>query len=628
MVVDELIAILGYEVKGEEKLRSFTRSIDQAAARLVKFAATTATIAATAMSAFGKSVIDTSSMFEGFETSLTTIEGSAEKARESMDWITKFAVKTPYELDGITASFIKLKSYGIDPVNGILETLGDTASAMNKPLNQAVEAFADASTFQFERLREFGLVANQKGEEVTFQWTKNGEKLTRVVKKDGAEIQKFLLEHFGNSFSGAMLRQSKTWNGMVSNIGDAWMVFQKRVGDKGFFDNVKERLAGLLDYIGELDADGTLDKWATSISDGLVSAVDGAVFVMSRLQRHFEFLSGWVSTNPDLWKKIAAGLGLLAAVVFPKGAAILVLEDVLTYLEGGDSVIGSIAESLSQITGIEAGGLGDVLASLAAAAGTFFLFGGSFGTVAKGLVAIGAALKGLAGAELVKDLTAMGTSAGSAYGAAFGVAAKAAIIAAVVLALEYFDPKGNLGGLTTPVDNAIRSGLGLPEKDTGVTPGEIIDGIGNLLTPDPVDAPEADADGNIPLRPKTSAVDSNQSSVDRMLAGMNRLMSKSEPDADGNIPLRPDQGIAELQGIVANAKANSAKASADNSAAVVSNTVNDTSDRSVTVNVGGVNVQQSTQAPAAVGAAVGNAAAKAAKSTNLPPTRISGTGAL
>jgi phage tail tape-measure protein len=60
----------------------------------------------------------TASKFEQFSVMLTGIEGSADKARKSMAWVQDFAQKTPYELDDVMDAFVKLKAYGIDPMNG------------------------------------------------------------------------------------------------------------------------------------------------------------------------------------------------------------------------------------------------------------------------------------------------------------------------------------------------------------------------------------------------------------------------------------------------------------------------------------------------------------------------------
>ncbi|MBX4889768.1 tape measure protein [Rhizobium bangladeshense] len=367
MIVDELIAILGYETKGEGELKKFQQSIDQTAKRISIFAAAAATAAAGALAALGKSVITTSAQFESYAATLETIEGSAEKAQKALDWVSTFGAKTPYEVGEVTEAFVRLKAYGIDPTTGALAAVGDASSAMGKTLMQGVEAIADAATGEFERLKEFGITSSVAGDQVTFKWTKNSQTLSKTVKKNSAEIIKFLKDNFADRFNGAMLRQSKTWNGMVSNLGDAWTGFLRKIGDAGFFDAVKRQLGRLLDFIGELSSNGSLDRFAKALGSALESGVNAAVFLIDRLRRHFQFLSEWISVNPDLFKGIAAGLGLIAAVKFPFLSGLLILEDILSWMEGGDSVIGKFAEELSKLTGIDADKLGTIIATLAGA---------------------------------------------------------------------------------------------------------------------------------------------------------------------------------------------------------------------------------------------------------------------
>ncbi|CAL1241976.1 hypothetical protein [Candidatus Methylocalor cossyra] len=52
----------------------------------------------------------------------------------------RFSTETPYELTEVTEAFIRLQSMGLD------------ASAMGKPIMQFIEAVADASVGEFERL--------------------------------------------------------------------------------------------------------------------------------------------------------------------------------------------------------------------------------------------------------------------------------------------------------------------------------------------------------------------------------------------------------------------------------------------------------------------------------------------
>lgn len=360
MKVAEFVAELGFDFRGGGALAQFDNGLRKAEGRLTAFAAAAARLGAVAgaalgagMVALGKGVIGTTAQFEAFETTLVTIEGSAEKARASMDWIARFARSTPYDVAQVTEAFIRLKSYGIDPVaDGTLNKLGDTASAMGKTLMDSVEMYADASTMQFERLKSFGITASQEGNKVTFTWSQNGKDLTKTLTKSGDEIRRFLLDNFGQRFNGAMLRQSKTWSGMMSNLGDAWQDFQLRIGRGGFFESVKNRLANLLDYIGELDENGTLDRWSKSLSNGFKTAVDIMETAFGRLWQIGEKIAGLFDSKSAIWG-IVAFAGALVLRAFPLAAGITLvvagLEDLWAFFEGKQSLIGNFLKDWPQL---------------------------------------------------------------------------------------------------------------------------------------------------------------------------------------------------------------------------------------------------------------------------------------
>jgi len=535
MIVEELIAVLGWEQRGEGELKRFQQSIDQTAKRISVFAAAAAAAAAGALAALGKSVITTSAQFESYAATLETIEGSAEKAKKALDWVATFGAKTPYEVGEVTEAFVRLKAYGIDPTTGALAAVGDASSAMGKTLMQGVEAIADAATGEFERLKEFGITSSVAGDQVTFKWTKNSQTLSKTVKKNSAEIIKFLKDNFADRFNGAMLRQSKTWNGMVSNLGDAWTGFLRKIGDAGVFDAVKRQLGRLLDFIGELNSNGSLDRFAKLLSSAMEKGVNAAVFLIDRLRRHFQFLSEWISVNPDLFKVIAAGLGAIAAIKFPFLAGLLALEEVLSWMEGGDTLIGDFADALSKLTGIDAEKLGYILATLAGAAG---------------LAATATAITGLTAAlnPLVLSLTA--------FAGAFWLAKSG--IETLGFAKNSLDQKI---AATAAVDN--------PKARPGY-----IEGMGGIYMKGAavVDQP----------RPPNIEDSMTKDALDWKLMMQN---------AEGN--------AAKMGG---GAPAN----------AVVNDNKQDNRNQSVTVQVGGVQVNGVPNAGQAVGAAVGNAVGQAA----------------
>ena len=227
-------------------------------------------------------VIAQASKFEQFQVVLENTEGSAAAAKRAMAWVKDFAKTTPYEIGDVMEAFVALKAYGIDAANGSLRSLGNAASGMGKPLMQAVEMLADAQTGEYERLKEFGVRASQQGKKVTFTYMQAGREVTRTANKSSAEIQRAILGIFDARFKGMMDRQSRTLSGLWSNLQDMVSTFQLDVADAGFFDSVKTKVGGALDWINAKAKDGTLKRWATEVSERLTVMVQkGTEFVRS-----------------------------------------------------------------------------------------------------------------------------------------------------------------------------------------------------------------------------------------------------------------------------------------------------------------------------------------------------------
>ena len=279
------------------------RATDQATAALKHYAAAGAVITAGAGFMI-KGIIDTASQFETFHAQLTTLEGSSEKARASMDWISDFAVKTPYELDEVTEAFVKLKSYGLDPMkDNLLLTMGNAAAGANKDLIQGVEAIADAVVGQNTRLKEFASIdAKISGNKVIYNYTDSTGKQRRAMadKNNREQIRATLQTIWNEKYAGAMDKLSQTWAGKISNISDAWGAFKRMIADAGVFDYLKEKLGGLLDKIDAMKNNGSLQKLAETISKNLVTAFEKAWEFGTKLYDKFneinDYLGGFGNT--------------------------------------------------------------------------------------------------------------------------------------------------------------------------------------------------------------------------------------------------------------------------------------------------------------------------------------------
>lgn len=225
------------------------------------------------------SMAQTAGKFEQFNTILEVTEGNAEKAKQSFDWVKKFAVDTPSNLDEAMEAFVKLRAYGLDPTNGLLKTLGDTGAAMSKPVMQAVEAIADAVTGENERLKEFGIKGSVvKGTNIIeYAYTdKLGkQQVAKVNKNNRKEIEETLTRIFDEKYAGAMEKQSKTLLGIWSKLGDHWTNFQMMIMQTGAFDWIKNKLQSVLAQLDKMSANGELKKWAEDIGSIIQEVFQG-----------------------------------------------------------------------------------------------------------------------------------------------------------------------------------------------------------------------------------------------------------------------------------------------------------------------------------------------------------------
>lgn len=168
--------------------------------------------------------------FDILNSSLITVTGSSMKAAQEFEWIKRFAATTPYQLNEVTGAFVKMKALGLDASEKALTSYGNTASAMGKGINQMIEAVADASTGEFERLKEFGIKAKQNGDQVSLTF----QGVTTSIGNNAAEITKYL-QNIGNvEFSGAMEERAKTLDGQLSNLADNWDALFRTVNQGGF----------------------------------------------------------------------------------------------------------------------------------------------------------------------------------------------------------------------------------------------------------------------------------------------------------------------------------------------------------------------------------------------------------
>jgi len=285
--------------------RTFTTGLKNIAASAL---GVTAGIASVGI-AIRKFVQDISKM-QTMTIQLETATGSADKAKVKFKELVETASMLPVSIQDVTRAFIKLQNMGLEPTRNTIVSFTNTASALGKTLQQFVEAVADAGTREFERLKEFGIMTRNEGENIRFIFQKN----ETVVKNTTSNIVKYLTALGNHEFAGAAEKQMQTIQGAANNLGDAIFQLNTALGED-FGGFLQERLAvmaknfkGMATMVSNFNFNSDLEDRIESLTEQLA---DGATEVDAMRQAFSELgvvhLENVEAKMMAIQKKLAPG---------------------------------------------------------------------------------------------------------------------------------------------------------------------------------------------------------------------------------------------------------------------------------------------------------------------------------
>ena len=174
-----------------------------------------------------RQIIDVRGQFQKFEAVLGNTFNDTDKAKEAMKMISDFAASTPFQVDQLTGSFIKLANMGFTPTLEDMTKMGDLASSTGKDFDQLAEAILDAQTGENERLKEFGIRASKNGDKVTYTFKEQAT----TVENTASAIRAYILS-LGDlqGVQGANAKISATLSGEMSNLGDKFTAMHNEIG--------------------------------------------------------------------------------------------------------------------------------------------------------------------------------------------------------------------------------------------------------------------------------------------------------------------------------------------------------------------------------------------------------------
>lgn len=243
----------------------------------------------------GREIVTTLSDFERFEAVLTNTLGSNSAAKKAINEITDFAAKTPFAVDQLTDSYVKLANQGFVPTQNEMTKLGDLAASTGKDFDQLTEAVIDGQVGEFERLKEFGIRAKKEGDNVAFTF----KGVTQNVAFTESAMRDYILS-LGDvtGVSGSMAAISKTTGGQISNLGDAVTQLMLNLGTK-----LKPVISGTISVLGEgVTQIGDFINWLAKGGTGVaifttaLGALAGGIITYNAIQKAQAFYTGVVTT--------------------------------------------------------------------------------------------------------------------------------------------------------------------------------------------------------------------------------------------------------------------------------------------------------------------------------------------
>ncbi len=275
-----------------------------------------------------KNILGLGDAAERTRIQLEALYGSQEAGNRAFDQLKSLARENGQEFTATLDAAKRLKSFGLEPLNGTLQGL----------IDQNARLGGSQETLQGMILAVGQAWAKQKlqGEEI-LQLVERGvpvwDLLAKATGKSTVELQKLseqgklgrpvikaLLDEIAKGASGAAAANLGTLSGLVQQLRDRVKQFFTDVANAGAVDYFKARISALIAEIDRLAATGKLREFAKAFSDAIVGAgraIEGTIRFIAAYSKELTVLAqAYV-----LLKAAQIGSGIVTAVTALGSAA-------------------------------------------------------------------------------------------------------------------------------------------------------------------------------------------------------------------------------------------------------------------------------------------------------------------
>lgn len=320
---------------------------------------------------FTKNVVEASSRAEDLKTTLSTVTGSAEEGDKAFKFINDFATKTPFNIEDLTQTFIKLKAAGIEPTEKLLTSFGDMASVTTDRMGSlaAITDLFSRTTAGGLGLEDLNRLADRGIPVFDIFQEKLGLSRLEISEfgktaEGAATLKDALLEGLDESFGGGMEKASKNLSVSLSNLKIAGNNALIAVGEGGLSDAINKAAVSMSEFLVENEdlaimLGEKLGQAVTLVMDGIILLMDN----MDKAAPIFELigsiwtniLSPALSVAFDIIVKVAEALGPIVDTIGPAASTVFEgLGNVMTEIvvPAMEKIIDTIAVVVDKIKGM------------------------------------------------------------------------------------------------------------------------------------------------------------------------------------------------------------------------------------------------------------------------------------
>ena len=271
-----------------------------------------------------KTGIDFNAMMEQSEIAWTTLLGSADEAKKTINDLVQLGAKTPFEFEGLdkSAKLLNMAGFEGEKLKETLIAVGDAVSAVGGGQEELegvsmalfqMSAKGKASAEEMNQLAERGIPAWQILSETMGKPIPELMKMSEQGKLMADQVIPALVEGMGDRFGGAMEKQSQTFNGMMSTLKDNLKSFTAML-TSDIFERIKTFLPTIIDFVNRISDAFKNAGWKGVIQEILPPQV--ASSITQNLGILKQIISDFIKFGKDIWKKYGDEITATAKVTW------------------------------------------------------------------------------------------------------------------------------------------------------------------------------------------------------------------------------------------------------------------------------------------------------------------------